>query len=184
MDSSHSLPSPADADAALRYVSAVRTRVRRALLLPSYAVPLGLGMVIAAHGLLVALVTPGEAVSIAWIGGLLAARPLLRWRDRRERSGRLHATDRLLVACVGAGAAAAVAAMAVGASAMISCIAGATAVRALLAAAPLAGVAALATGLVANAVLLGGVAPAMVELVTGTVLIVAGLAWRGVANTR
>jgi hypothetical protein len=166
-----------DAAARLRYMTGIQTRTRRAALLPWFAL-LWLGAVVAAHGALAALWPHSRAVTLAWIGALVAIRPLVRWLRRRlaDRRG-LYGSRRLRVACSGAALLAAAAAIAVGASPLVCAIALATALPAYLGGLPEIAVAVVAAGAIAVAVS-ADVTPAAGDLTFGAGLIALGLAAR------
>ena len=148
--------SPADAEARLRYVTEVRTSARRAVLLPSLGLLIGLGVVVASHGALPALWPHGAIVTVAWVAALVLARPALRGGGpgassragssarappaalRRGGGGRGHPREL------------------VGADPLISAIAAGTALRAALAGMPAVAATALLAGAVGDAMLVEG----------------------------
>jgi len=169
-------PAMSDGDAAarLRYVSGVRTRARRAALLPSYALLAALGAVLATHGVLTALFPHRAVASLAWLVAIVLVRPALRRRPGPE----IMAAAWLWAACVAAALAGVVAADALGVDPLIAAIAGALALRGVLAGMPAAAFGALAGGVVAEALVGSGVAGASAEAALGAILIAAGLAVR------
>jgi hypothetical protein len=171
--------SHADAGARLRYVDGVRTRARRAVLLPSFGLLSILGIVLATRGVLRAVWPHAAIVSIAWIAGLVVARPALlrHWRGL-ERGAELRAGARLMLAYAAVGALALVLAIVAGVNPLITVIAAATALRARLAGMPAVALAAVATGALADALLESGVPAAAGEIVLGVALIVLGVALR------
>jgi hypothetical protein len=174
----------ADAAARLRYADGVRTRTRRAVLLPSFGLLALLGVVLAAHGLVRALSLHGAVISIAWIAALFAARPILLRYARGLEGSDLRAGARLLAAYALAGAAGAALAVAWGADPLVAAIAAATALRAYLAGMPVVALAALATGAIADALLRSDVPVGPGELALGAALIAAGAASRIVERAR
>jgi hypothetical protein len=168
--------SSADAAARLRYVSAVRTRARRAGLAPAFALT-ALGAIVAAHGLL-RTVSPRNAVlTIAWITVLLVVRVGVGWQRRRAQRNRgVVGPMRLRVACGVAGALAAVLAVAVGGDPLVSAVVASAAVAAYVAGMPVIAAVTIVAGALGNAIFLGSVAFATDEVLVGTGLLAAGLA--------
>jgi hypothetical protein len=161
--------SQSDAADRLRYVSGVRTRTRRAALLPSFALLTAVGAVLASHGALMALWPHRPVVAYAWIAALVAARPALR------RAGpEILAAAWLWAACVAAALLGMVAADALGADPLIAAIAAALALRAAFSGMPAAALAILTTGALVEALAPGAGA----EIALGAALIFAGLAVR------
>jgi hypothetical protein len=158
-----------DAAARLRYVSGVRTRTRRAALLPSFALLTALGAVLATHGVLIALWPHRPVVSLAWIAGIVAVRPAL-----RRAAPDVLAAAWLWAACAAAALAGMLAARALGTDPLIAAIGAALVARAALASMPAAALAVAATG-----VLVEALSPrAGAEIAVGAALIAAGLAFR------
>lgn len=171
--------SYADAAARLRYVSGVRARARRAVLLPTFGGLAGLGAVLATHGLLTALFAHRELTSAVWMAGIVVARPALRRQWRGPASGaELLAAARLWLGCALAAVAVAVAASAAGLDPIVAGIAAAVASRAALARMAPAALVAVAGGAVVEALLAHGVPTWAGEVVAGAGLIAAGLAAR------
>jgi hypothetical protein len=161
--------SPSDAAARLRYVSGVRTRARRAALLPSWALLAALGVVLATHGVLTALWPHRPVVALAWLAAIVVVRPALR------RAGPdIRAAAWLWAACAAAALAGMVVADAAGTDPLIAAIAAALALRCAFAGLPLAAIAVLGAGLVVEALAPGPAA----EIALGAAMIVAGLAVR------
>jgi hypothetical protein len=158
-----------DAAARLRYVSGVRTRARRAALLPSFALLTALGAVLATHGVLTAVWPHRPVVSLAWIVGIVAVRPAL-----RRAAPDVLAAAWLWAACAAAALAGMLAADALGTDPLIAAIAAALVARAALAGMPSAALAVAVAGVVVETRSLGAGA----EIAAGAALIVAGLAVR------
>jgi hypothetical protein len=161
--------SQADADARLRYVAGVRTRTRRAALLPSFTLLTALGAVLATHGVLMAAWPHHPVASLAWLAAIVVARPALPGAGPEILAGAW-----LWAACVAAALAGMVIADAAGTDPLIGAIAAALALRAAFAGMPAAALAVAAT-----AVLVEALAPGPAgEVALGASLIVAGLAVR------
>jgi hypothetical protein len=163
--------SQSDAAARLRYVAGVRTRTRRAALLPSWALLTALGAVLATHGVLMALWPHRPVVSYAWLAAIVVARPVVR------RAGPdILAAAWLWAACAAAAIAGMIVADALGSDALVGAIAAALALRCAFAGMPLAALVVAAAGLAIEATTPG----AATEIVLGAALIVVGLVvrWR------
>jgi hypothetical protein len=158
-----------DAAARLDYVAELRTRTRRAALLPSFTLLAALGAVLVTHGILVALWPHRPVVAYAWLAVIVAARPLL-----RRRGPELLAAAWLWAACAAAALAGMVVADAAGVDPLIAAIAAALAARAAFAGRALAALATLGLGAVIEALSPGAAA----EIVVGVALIAAGIASR------
>jgi hypothetical protein len=168
----------AEAHARLRHVEAVRERARAASLAPSFAL-IALGALAVCHAVLATVRPHDRTVTLVWVGAIVAVRPVLR-RLRRERDRRrgLEGTARLPAACA-AGAVAAVAlAVGVGADPLVSALAAAGAIAAVLSGMPALAAAAVAVGLIGDLAIANGLAAATGEFVAGAGLLAAGLVAR------
>jgi hypothetical protein len=169
--------SPADAEARLRYVAQVRTTARRAVLIPSLGLLIGLGVVVATHGALTALWPHGAVVTVAWVAALVLARPALRrWGTGSVLPRGVERSLRLPLLCAAAAVSAGVVADLVGLNPLITAIAAGTALRAALGGMPAVAAGALLAGAVGDAMLLEGVGPSTADLLIGAALVGGGLA--------
>jgi hypothetical protein len=175
-----SMNPQAAAAARLHYAGEVRARTRRALLEPSFAL-LALGTVVAVHGALAALWPHDAGVAASWLPAVLAARVAVARRRRRVQWRRgMVAAPGLRRACAAIALVAAVAAIALGASPLVTGIAAVTAAAAYLGGLPSIAAAALLTGAIGDVVLLEGAAQPAGELLFGLGLVAVGLACRAV----
>jgi hypothetical protein len=159
-----------DAAARLRYVAGVRTRTRRATLLPSWALLTALGAVLATHGVLRTLWPHQPVAAYAWLAAIVVARPVLR------RAGpEILAAAWLWAACAAAALAGMIVADAAGTDPLIAAIAATLAMRSALAGMPAAALTVAAAGVAVEALEEPG---ASVEIALGAALIAAGLAFR------
>jgi hypothetical protein len=168
--------SISDRDAAdrLRYVGGVRRQVRKAALAPPLAL-LVLGSLLIAHGSLATIWPHAAALSIVWVGAVVAFRPIVRWLHVRAAQRRgMEGSARLRLACVAAAALALGVALAVGADPLISSITAAAALAAYLGGMPALAVAALAAGALGDLVRADGATPNVGQLIVGAGLLSAG----------
>jgi hypothetical protein len=168
--------TPPDAAARLCYMTSVRERARRAVLLPAF-VALALGAIVVTHGALIALWPHAAVLSVAWLACLVVARPGLVWQRRRleRRRGLLGAT-RLRVVCGAAGVVAAVAAVVASADPLVSAAAGSVALAAYLGGVPAVALAALVAAVAGELAFVDGASQPAGELLVGAGLVAAGLA--------
>ncbi|HEY7076395.1 MAG TPA: hypothetical protein VH418_13545 [Solirubrobacteraceae bacterium] len=173
MPGSGDLPtaSPVEAAARLRHVAELRGRARRATLLPSFSLLTGLGAVLVAHGVVVAIWPHDRLAWLAWLAAVVIARPAL----RAGSADAPLAAARLWVACAAATLAGMVIGEAVGVAPLLNAIGAALALRAALARMPAVALAIVAA---VAAIDVAGLPTAGVEIVAGAALVAAGLVFR------
>jgi hypothetical protein len=164
-----------DAAAHLRYVAEVRSLTRRGAVMPSSA-HLALGALVLIRGLLMRYLPHLTALPTAWLVMLLALRPVSMSLEPGSLLGGVHqkfwdraAPPLLATAC-------ALVAVAIGADALISAVAGALCVSAWR-----AGLAAIATstaalGVFSDALAMSGAPPGTALIALGTGLTLLGMA--------
>jgi hypothetical protein len=169
--------SRGDAAMRLRYVTGMRTRARRAVLLPSPTIFTAMGALVGTHGLLIAIWPHRTASTIGWLVGAFVARALLLRQWRRMDRGRLRAATRLWLPCVAIGVLGLPLALTVGVDPLVTSIAATLAARAVLVGMRVVGVATIATATVGGAIVLQGGSAATGELLLAIVLIAAGVVY-------